>query len=132
MRSLWVVCALALSCSPAADSPVDDAGLQQQGIAPPVVLNPDAPVEYPPDLYSQGIEGTVVLLLYVDERGQVVPESTRVAEGSGHPRLDSAALNGVARMQFAPAVRDSVRIATAFLQPVHFRQPERAAAGDTR
>jgi TonB family protein len=92
------------------------------GFEPPVITNPESPVSYPRDLYEQQLEGTVVLRLYVDARGKVVPESTRVAESSGYPALDSAAVQGVPNMRFAPARRDGQPVAAAFLQPVQFRR----------
>lgn len=88
---------------------------------PPVALNAGAPMPYPPALISQKIDGTVVLRLFVTEAGAVVPESTRVAESSGYPALDSAAMAGVPQLRFAPALRDGNPVAAAFLQPVHFR-----------
>jgi TonB family protein len=75
------------------------------------------------------VEGTVVLRLYVDEQGAVIPDSTRLAETSGYPALDSAAIAGVPEMRFAPARRDGYPVATVFLQPVHFRHPERTGPG---
>ncbi len=101
--------------------PENAAADQPPAFEPPVVTNPESPVSYPPDLYDQRVEGTVVLRLYVDEHGQVVPDSTRVAESSGYPGLDSAALLGVPDMHFAPARRDGRPVAATFLQPVNFR-----------
>ena len=63
---------------------------------PPVAINPVTPMVYPPALLEQGIEGQVLLRLFVDAQGTLVPDSTRVAESSGYPALDSAALTGVA------------------------------------
>ncbi len=94
---------------------------------PPVALNSDSPIQYPPRLYDQRVEGDVVLRLFVDSTGRLVPESSRVAESSGYPALDSAALAGAKRLRFAPARRRGVPVATAFLQPVEFRHPEGAA-----
>jgi len=88
----------------------------------PVALNPDVPIAYPPALFDQKVEGDVTLRLFVDSTGKLVPESTRVAEPSGYPALDSAALAGSATLRFAPAKRHGVAVATAFLQPVEFRQ----------
>ena len=96
---------------------------------PPVLTNPDVPVRYPPDAFSAGLEGTVVLRLYVDETGALLADSTRVVEGSGSRVLDSAALAGVTAMRFAPARREGTPVATAFLQPVHFRHPESGTSG---
>jgi protein TonB len=98
------------------------------GLEPPVLTNAEPPVRYPPQLFAQRTEGTVVLRLFVDERGRIVPDSSRVAERSGHAVLDSAALAAVPAMRFAPARRDGVPVATAFLQPVHFRHPDGAGA----
>src|SRR5882724_163259 len=88
----------------------------------PVALNPDAPIAYPPALFDRKVEGDVTLRLFVDSTGKLLPESTRVAEPSGYPALDSAALAGAGTLRFAPAKRRGVPVATAFLQPVEFRQ----------
>jgi TonB family protein len=88
----------------------------------PVALNPDVPIAYPPALYDQKVEGDVMLRLFVDSTGKLLAESTRIAETSGYPALDSAALAGAATLRFAPAKRNGVAVPTAFLQPVEFRQ----------
>src|SRR2546428_10112467 len=87
----------------------------------PVALNPDVPIAYPPALFEQKVEGDVTLRLFVDSTGKLLPESTRVAEPSGYPALDSAALAGSTTLRFAPAKRHGVPVATEFLQPVAFR-----------
>jgi len=88
----------------------------------PVALNPDVPIAYPAALFDQKVEGDLTLRLFVDSTGKLMPESTRVAEPSGYPALDSAALAGSVALRFAPAKRHGVAVATAFLQPVEFRQ----------
>jgi len=108
-------------------SPQSDGDQSTQAAPPPeseapVALNPDVPIAYPPALYDQKVEGDVTLRLFVDSTGKLVPESTRVAEASGYPALDSAALSGSKALRFAPAKRHGVPVATAFLQPVEFRQ----------
>jgi TonB family protein len=90
---------------------------------PPVAINPVTPMSYPPALLEQGIEGRVLLRLYVDARGKLIPDSTRLAESSGYPALDSAALSGARALRFSPALRNGRAIAAPFLQPVHFRHP---------
>jgi TonB family protein len=90
---------------------------------PPVAINPVSPVRYPPALLAQGIEGRVLLRLYVDSVGNVVPDSTRIAESSGYPALDSAALVGSPELRFSPALLQGRPIAAPFLQPVQFRSP---------
>lgn len=127
MRSAYAVtlAAAALACGDAA--PVPDP--QDAPAAPPpeseapVALNPDVPIAYPPALFEQRIDGDVVLRLFVDSTGRLIPESTRVAESSGYSGLDSAALAGSAKLRFAPAKRRGVAVATMFLQPVEFRHP---------
>ena len=91
---------------------------------PPVALNAEPAVQYPPDLYDRHVEGDVVLRLYADSSGKLVSESTRVAESSGNAALDTAAVRGVVRLRYAPAYRHGLAISTAFLQTVEFRRPE--------
>ena len=92
---------------------------------PPVVTNAEPPVRYPTAAFQQNVEGTVILRLFVDSLGRLRPESTKVAESSGVGTLDSAARAGVPAMRFAPARRNGHAVGTAFLQPIHFRRPER-------
>ena len=124
MRELLpLVLVAAFACR--GSSPQSDATTSQ---APPpeseapVALNPEVPIAYPPALFERKVEGDVTLRLFVDSAGKLVPESTRVAETSGYPALDSAALSGAKALRFAPAKRHGVAVATAFLQPVEFRQ----------
>ena len=120
--------ALTLAAGCRSTPPADDAG-GGPGSAPadqepPVAINGDSPIQYPPRLYDQRVEGDVVLRLFVDSLGRMLPESSRVAESSGYPALDSAALTGARRLRFAPARRHGLPIAIAFLQPVEFRHPQ--------
>jgi len=112
----------ATGCS--SGDPGPDSATPANRVDTPVALDPVPPMEYPPDLYQQRVEGTVMLRLYVNEAGNVVAESTQVAESSGYPAFDSAAVAGVPRMRFAPAQRDGRPVATSFTQPVHFRLPD--------
>ena len=88
------------------------------------MLNIDVPFRYPLPLYMQRVQGNVLLRLHVDERGQVVPDSTTLVEASGYPGLDSAALAGASQLRFRAARRRGVPIAVSMLFPVHFRHPE--------
>lgn len=105
--------------SAASDEPVD---------LPPVAINPVSPVLYPPALLDQGIEGRVLLRLYVDSQGRLVGDSTRIAESSGYPALDSAAVQGAPSLRFSPALRRGRPVSAPFLQPVHFRNPRNRSA----
>ena len=118
----------AAACSPDArgDStlPGDAAmPLVERGDEPPVALNAVSPVGYPAALARERIDGVVLLRLFADSTGRVVADSTRIAESSGYPALDSAALAGASELRFSPALRRGSPVATAFLQPVHFRHP---------
>jgi protein TonB len=90
---------------------------------PPVALNADLPIQYPPRLFDRRVEGDVVLRLFVDSTGRVIPESSRVGESSGYPALDSAALAGAKKLRYAPARRRGAAVAAAFLQRIEFRHP---------
>ncbi|MFL5517973.1 MAG: energy transducer TonB [Gemmatimonadales bacterium] len=103
----------------ASDEPVD---------LPPVAINPVSPVLYPPALLEQGIEGRVLLRLYVDSQGRLVGDSSRIAESSGYPALDSAAVQGAPSLRFSPALRRGRPVSAPFLQPVHFRNPRTRSA----
>src|SRR5213083_2223473 len=123
VRSMVLVACVLTACRGGSQQ----SGGQTSQAAPPeseapVALNPDMPIAYPPAQFDQKVEGDVTLRLFVDSTGKLIPESTRVAEPSGYPVLDSAALAGSTALRFAPAKRHGVAVATAFLQPVEFRQ----------
>ena len=129
--STWVLLAALVGCTggSASTEGTDTTEAEPAGFEPPVLVNAEPPIGYPPTLYENGVEGSVVLRLYVDDSGHVVPDSTRVAEGSGYPELDSAALAGVADFKYAPARRDGAPVSTPLLQPVQFRRPGATPAG---
>lgn len=127
-----VVALGAVACRKA--RPPDPVGSAERASAPPpdqeppVALNGDSPIQYPPRLYDQKVEGDVVLRLFVDSTGRLAPESSRVVDPSGYSALDSAALTGARRLRFAPARRHGLPIPTAFLQPVEFRHSQAGAS----
>ncbi len=57
--------------------------------------------EYPSTLRRAGVEGRVLLWLYVDETGRVT--RSEVKQSSGSAALDAAALHVAERMEFQPA-----------------------------
>lgn len=125
-RRLWLAgvgCIAACGGASSSEDATDDGGIPE--FEPPVAINAEPPVSYPPALFREGVEGTVVLLMFVDETGQLVPDSTRIQDSSGYTALDSAVLAGVDSMRFAPARRNGQPVATWFLQPVQFRRPDR-------
>lgn len=74
---------------------------------------------YPASARRRGIEGEVVLQVWVDAAGL----ATRLAvhSASGHPGLDRAALEAVARWRFQPARKQGQAVAAIALVPVRFR-----------
>ena len=127
LASLAAVLALAACRS---GPPPEQAGAAPPEEEPPVAVNPQAPIHYPPALFDRGVEGEVVLRLFIDSTGKVVPESSKVGESSGSRSLDSAALDGSKLLRYAPAKRRGVPITTWFLQPVEFRQPQAPVLGN--
>src|SRR5947207_5475263 len=131
MRS-WLALAGAIGltaagCGKPAPPPEDAATAGGAGVTPPdqeppVPINADSPIQYPPRLYDQKVEGDVVLRLFVDSVGRLVPESSKVAESSGYSGLDSAALAGAKQLRFAPARRPGLGVAAALVQPIEFRR----------
>jgi TonB family protein len=122
MRRLVLAATLAALACRHSDEPGNASAAPAE--EPPVALNAEPAVQYPPDLYDRHVEGDVVLRLYADSSGRIVAESTRVAESSGNASLDTAAVRGVVRLRYAPAYRHGLAISTAFLQTVEFRHPE--------
>jgi TonB family protein len=125
-----IALAVLVSCQADGESTVDLA--QDRATAggnlrddPPVPLDPEPEVEYPAALFAQKISGTVLLRLFVTETGRIVAESTRIQESSGWPAMDSAALAAAPQLHYAPAVRNGAPVAALFIQPVHFRHPDR-------
>jgi TonB family protein len=116
-----------------------DAGANDSfsGVGPrpdvlPVMLNKELPFRYPPSLYSKKVQANVTLRVYIDKEGQIVAESTHVAESSGFPPLDSAAVKGSSDLRFIPAKTRGQAVPVSILFPVYFRHPEAAPLpGDT-
>ena len=65
--------------------------------------------EYPPEAKKQGIEGQVVLLLTIDERGRVT--RVRLVSGRGFC-LDEVAQKGALAFRFAPATVNGEAVST--------------------
>jgi protein TonB len=113
---------LMLACGGSKDS----AGLQTVGRQPdvaPQMLNKELPFRYPPALFAQKVQGNVTLRIYIDRNGQIVPDSTHVAETSGFSALDSAAVKGSRDLKFEPAKTQGQPVPVSILLPVFFRYP---------
>lgn len=90
----------------------------------PTMLNKELPFRYPPSLYARKVQANVTLRVFIDKEGQVVAESTHVAESSGHASLDSAAVRGSGELRFIPARTRGSAVPVSILFPVYFRHPE--------
>lgn len=74
--------------------------------------------EYPPLLRDGGTGGTVVVQVFVDERGTV--QEAQVFRSSGHPALDRTALRIVRFARFVPAVHDGEVVPVWIILPITF------------
>jgi protein TonB len=96
------------------------------------MVNTELPFRYPAALYARKVQGNVTLGLFIDSNGRVRPESTHIAESSGYPSLDSAAMVGSTSLRFVPAKLHGEAMAVSILFPVYFRHPEaRPLPGDS-
>ncbi|WP_157861444.1 energy transducer TonB [Desulfurivibrio alkaliphilus] len=78
--------------------------------------NPPPP--YPRAAQRRHHQGTVILEVLVNRQGRV--EELQVAESSGYPLLDQAALAAVADWRFEPGRRNGQTITSTVLVPVSF------------
>ena len=116
--------AMAAGCSKGGTADDAFSGVGPRPDVLPVMLNKDLPFRYPPSLYSKKVQANVTLRVFIDKEGQIVPESTHVAESSGYPTLDSAAVTGSGDLRFIPAKTRGEPVPVSILFPVYFRHPE--------
>ena len=89
----------------------------------PVPMYGNVPIEYPLEMWDEGVEGETVVRVRVNETGGV--DSVEVVESSGHPQLDSAAVAGARELRFQPGRREGQRVEVWATVPVQFsRRPE--------
>ena len=81
------------------------------------------PIQYPLELWDQGIEGRSVLRVRVTDLGGV--DSVVVLESSGYAAFDSAAVRGVRALRFTPTRRDGKAIEAWAHVPVQFSKEPR-------
>lgn len=84
----------------------------------PIPLYGEKPIEYPLSPWNEGLEGEAVLRVRVTDTGAV--DSIEVSESSGHPALDSAAVEGVRDLRFQPGRRNGDRVRMWATLPVLF------------
>lgn len=104
---LAVVLAAALAaCGP--DEPAE----------PPEPLFGSAEIEFPVELWDQGIEGEAVVMVRVLASGAA--DSVYIADSSGHAAFDSAAAAGARSLRYSPGRRGERRIDMWARLPVRF------------
>jgi protein TonB len=81
-------------------------------------LQPD----YPSILKAQGVEGNVVVLVSIDEKGQVT--RVKILKGSGYDAMDTSAKRAAAKERFSPARRNGEPIAYTLKYTYRFRVRE--------
>ncbi len=73
---------------------------------------------YPPHLRQAGIGGTVMVWVFLDERGVVA--NSQVKESSGRRELDEAAERAAWQMHFTPALNRGERVSVWVAIPISF------------
>lgn len=81
---------------------------------------PSRPIRprYPPEALSAGIEGTVTVLLMVDQNGQLIESSVVEARPAGW--FEAAALAVFDSMVFQPGTREGRKVRSRVLVKMHF------------
>ena len=110
-------------CSKGEESDQPFSGVGARPDVLPVMLNKELPFRYPASLYAKKVQANVTLRVFIDKEGQVVDESTHVAESSTIPSLDSAAVRGSSELRFIPAKTRGEAVPVSILFPVYFRHP---------
>lgn len=89
----------------------------------PAPLTAALDIEYPIDLWDQGVEGRCLLKVRVNSIGVV--DSVLVLESSGYAAFDSAAIRGARDLRFTPARKGDKRIDVWAHVPVQFSKKPR-------
>jgi protein TonB len=85
---------------------------------PPVPLRPIKP-KYPEIAQEAGIEGTVVVQVFVDAKGRV--KETIILKGIPNTGLDEAAADAIRLVRFKPAIQRERAVGVWISIPVNFR-----------
>jgi len=73
---------------------------------------------YPAQLREAGVQGTVVLWIYIDENGKV--QKSQVQKSSGYPAMDKAAIGTADQMKFSAAMNRDKRTPVWVAQAITF------------
>ena len=100
---------------------------QDQTVTQPVAMSEANPVRYPLSMWDRRVEGETVLLVHVNELGDV--DSTQIETSSGHAAFDSAATAGARKLRFTPGRRGEKHVAMWTRLPVRFSLDSTATVG---
>lgn len=120
---------LALVIAAATHSPFllsnqESVGVQQSSeasafpVLPPKPVNAPQP-KYPAKLRKAGVTGTVLVWVSVDEKGR--PFDLAIKKSSDNDDLDRAALEGIKKWKFKPAMKDGAPVTVRIDVQVNFR-----------
>ena len=98
---------LSLSSEPPAEVRRGDLVGPGAGVLEPVLVSPPR-VVYPPIARQQRVEGKVVVLVLVDENGNVT--DTRLQQGVSQSSVNNAVLAGVKSAKFRPATKNGLAV----------------------
>ena len=73
--------------------------------------------EYPADLRSSNVEGTVILAVSIDEKGAV---TTCEVTKSTDKRFEAAAVEAVRKWKFSPATKNKTPVSCKVTLPIRF------------
>ena len=85
---------------------------------PPRPLTPIRP-KYPKAAKEKGIEGTVIVQVFIDEKGRV--KETKIMKGIPNSGLDEAAIEAIKKTRFIPAKAREKKVGVWISIPVNFR-----------
>ena len=85
---------------------------------PPVPMTPIRPI-YPEIAQEAGIEGTVVVQAFIDEKGRV--KDTSILKGVPNTGLDEAAMEAIRKTRFKPAKQRERSVGVWISIPVNFK-----------
>lgn len=106
------------TAEPQPAEPPRPAGPVALGMELSLTCSERTPPAYPATSRRLGEEGQTVLRVELDEQGSV--SAARVVSGSGHARLDEAALAAVRTWRCRPALRDGRPVRAIAQQPFRF------------
>jgi len=91
----------------------------QTKIIPPKLIKESYVSVYPPAAYAEQVEGTVLLLVHINEDGKVT--DVYIRKSSGYPVLDSSAIALAKTSQFSPGLIGGVPEEILMTWPIVYR-----------